>query len=611
MATTSDPAVRSIPACFAARVEQSADREAYRFPDGDTWRTLTWAQTYRRVRAIALGLHALGVEPEERCAIVASTRIEWILSDLGVLCAGGTASTIYPASTADECAYIVTDSAAVVVFAENDEQVAKLRQRRAELTTVRTVVTFDGASDGDWVTGLDELEERGRALDAERPGRFEELVDRVGPDDLATLIYTSGTTGRPKGVRLSQRNWLHSADAVRRLRAELLTDSDVQYLWMPLSHSFGKSLLTLQLLLGFRTAVDGRVDRLIGNLAVIRPTFVVAAPRVLEKVHNRIVADAEGGGPVSRAVFGWAFRVGARVSGLRRAGRRPGWPTRIAHAVADRLVFRRLRAMFGGRLRYFICGGAPFSRDIAEFFHAAGVLVLESYGLTECSTGGFVNRPGDFRFGTVGRPLPGTELRFAADGEILLRGPGMMQGYHNLPDQTTAVLVDGWLHTGDIGELRDGFLVITDRKKDMIKTAGGKYVAPVAVEGRFKAGCPYVSGVVVHGDRRPYCTALVTLDRESIVAWAREHGLGGLSYERLAAHPKVDDLIGSYVAALNRDSARHERIRRFAVLPRELSAEAGEITASMKVRRRTVEAHFQAVLERLYASSDSPTGRGA
>ncbi|RKS09808.1 long-chain acyl-CoA synthetase [Nocardiopsis sp. Huas11] len=616
MGNSESPA-RSVPDMFLSRVRESGDHEAFSHPVPNTtgtpeeWRTLTWSQTLDRVRHIALGLHALGVTSQARCAIDASTRIEWILADLGVLCAGGAVTTIYPSSTPPDCAYIVSDSGSMVAFAEDAEQVAKLVDQRSRMPGLSKVVVFDGEGDGDWVMTLAELEARGAELAAEKPDLFDELVDAVRPDHLATLIYTSGTTGRPKGVRLDHANWLYEAQAVHDLGEEvraqghdLMTGDDVQYLWLPLSHVFGKYMQVSQLRMGFRTAVDGRVDKIVDNLAIVRPTFMAAAPRIFEKVYNRVVMQAKEGGAAKFRIFTWAAGVADRVARAREQGKEPTGVLALQHAVADRLVFGKLRARFGGRLKFFVSGSAPLAPEIGRFFYGAGVTILEGYGLTETSAGSFVNRPGDVRFGTVGLPMPGTEVRIAEDGEVLLRGGGVMRGYHNLSGATEEVLTeDGWFATGDIGVLEDGRLRITDRKKELIKTSGGKYVAPQVIESRFKSVCPYISNFIVHGDRRAYCVALVALDPEAIDVWAEAHGLGALNYSGLVKEPKVRQMVQEAIDVLNRDLPRHETIKKFTILPRELSVDEGEITPSLKMRRRAVEDRYRDLLDAMYEDS--------
>ncbi|MBR8741544.1 long-chain fatty acid--CoA ligase [Nocardiopsis sp. MG754419] len=610
---------RSVPDMFASRVAASGEREAFSYPvpslDGgpDIWKGLTWNQTRDRVRDLALGLHTLGLTPQARCAIASSTRIEWILADLAILCAGGASTTIYPGSTPPDHAFIVSDSGSMVAFAENDEQVAKLLGQRASMPGLSKVITFEGeaAGDDDWVMSLAELEARGAALHAENPDLFDTLVAAVRPDHLATLVYTSGTTGRPKGVRLDHANWLYEAQALemmgeemRSRGREMLTIDDVQYLWLPLAHSYGKVMQVTQLRLGFRTVVDGRADRILDNLAEVRPTFMAAAPRVFEKLYSAIALRAEEGGAAQHRLFTWAAGVAERVSLLREQGREPTGVLAAQHRLADGLVFADLRARFGGRLRFFVSGSAPLAPEIGRFFHGAGITILEGYGLTETSAGAFLNRPGDVRFGTVGLPLPGTEVRIAEDGEVLLRGQAVMRGYHNLTGATEAVLdEEGWFATGDIGALENGRLRITDRKREIIKTSSGKFVAPQGIESRFKSLCPYASNLIVHGDRRPYCVGLVALDPESIGEWARAHGLGALGYAALTRAPKVRAMVQDAVDELNRDLPRHETVKRFAILPSPLTVETGEITPSLKMRRRAVEEKYAELLDAMYDRS--------
>lgn len=586
---------------FLDRVEASPDGESFRFLRDGEWASVTWAETADVVRRMAAGLIALGVQPEQRVAIAAPTGYAWILADLAIMCAGAATTTVYPTSTADDVAYILGDSDSRVVFADGADQVAKLRERRADLPAVTKVVVFHATPDADWEIGRPDLEKLGEQLLAENPNAVQERIDGISPDSLATLIYTSGTTGRPKGVRLRHSSWTYEGAVVAA--QGILTEEDLQYLWLPLAHSFGKVLLTAQLQIGFATAIDGRVDKIVENLAVVRPTFMGAAPRIFEKAHSRIVTMAEGEGGLKAKIFNWAFDVGLKVSRMRREGKEPGPLLAAQHKLADRLVFSKIRERFGGRVRFFISGAAALNRDIAEWFHAAGILILEGYGLTETSAGSFVNRPDEYRFGTVGRVFPGTEVKIAEeDGEILLRGPGVMDGYHNQSELTAEALdADGWFHTGDIGELdSDGLLRITDRKKDLFKTSGGKYVAPSAVESKFKVVCPYVSEMVVHGEGRNYCTAIITLDPDAMAQWAEQNEQGGKSYQEVVSSEPVHALVTEYVETLNGRLNRWETIKKFVILDHDLSIEGGEMTPSMKVRRKAVEQKYRDQLDALY-----------
>ena len=596
----------SFGAMFTERVRESGSAEAFRSRDASgTWVSQSWAQTGEQVDQVAAGLVALGVQPGDRVAIASGTRLEWIVADLAISCAGAATTTIYPTSTPDDVEHILRDSGSTVVIAEDAAQLDKVRAHWTALPGLAAVVLVDDsaiATNGgdDRILSLTALRQKGSALLAEQPDVVAERTAAVRPDDLATLIYTSGTTGRPKGVRLRHSCWVYEGLAVDA--TGVLGPDDLHYLWLPLSHSFGKVLLANQLATGFATAVDGDLDALVDNLAVVRPTIMAGAPRIYEKVHARVVTQAQAGGGLKLKIFDWAFGVGRQVSAIRQAGGQPSGLLAAQHALASKLVFSKLKDRFGGRIRYFVSGAAALSQEIGEWFHAADIVILEGYGLTETSAGSFVNRPGHYRFGTVGLPFPGTEVRLASDGEVLLRGPGVMDGYHNLPDETAEVLDDsGWFRTGDIGEITDeGFLRITDRKKDLIKTSGGKYVAPQNLESRFKAICPFASQVVVHGDGRNFVSALITLDEEAILGWAASHQLAGRGYREVVSSPEVHRLVGGYVDQLNATVGRWETIKKFEVLPADLTVEDGDLTPSMKLKRRAVERKYADVLDGFY-----------
>ncbi|MER6580505.1 long-chain fatty acid--CoA ligase [Nonomuraea sp. NPDC001023] len=590
----------SIPSLLRDRIAATPDAEAYRVPSGEAWTSLSWSEVGRRVRGLALGLSGLGAGPGRRVSILCSTRLEWILADLAVLSTGAATTTIYPSNTAAECAFVITDSGSTIVIAEDDEQVAKLRSVQKELPDVTCVVVVDGsASDDGWVVTLDSLSHGESDAPDDAPDEYDAMVDAIAQDDLATLIYTSGTTGRPKGVELTHDNWLFAAGSVREIG--LLSPDDLHFLWLPLSHSFGKLLEVVMIDIGVPTAIDGRLDRIADNLGALRPTVMAAAPRIFEKIHNTVVATVRREGGVKLRIFEWARETGLRVSRARQREAAVPLTTRVEHALADRLVFAKLRARFGGRIRFFISGAAPLSRDVAEFFDGAGLTILEGYGLTESSAGSFLNRPESVRFGTVGPPLPGTEVRIAGDGEILIGGRGVMRGYHGLPEETAEALADGWLHTGDIGELdQAGRLLITDRKKELIKTSGGKYVAPTYLEGRIKAACPFASHVFVHGDRRNYVTALITLDMDVVRPWAEAESLPA-DPEALCGHPRMREEVDKAIRQVNADQASYATVKKFAILAGDFTVETGELTPSLKIRRKAVEERHADVLDGFYA----------
>jgi long-chain acyl-CoA synthetase len=597
---------QSIPDMFLQRVAASPDRPAFAHPAaGDAgdpvW--LTWSEVATRARAIAAGLYGLGVRVEDRVAILANTRVDWVIADLGVMCAGAATTAVYPTTEPEEAAYIIRDSGSMVLIAEDAGQAAKIKD--AALPDLVAVVVIDGEAPALSVPSMTvaELERRGAALLARQPALIEEIVAGIGPDHLATLIYTSGTTGRPKGVELLHGSWVWQGATQAELG--LLLADDLQYLWLPLSHSFGKSLLCGIVYVGLPTYVDGRIDKIAENLHTIRPSIMAAAPRVYEKVYNRVVTTARAGGGVKWKIFTWAIGVGKRVSALRLDDKPVPAGLAIQHAIADRLVFSTLRDRLGGQIRALISGSAPLAREIAEFFHAAGLPILEGYGLTETSAGIFVNHPDRVRIGTVGQALGDVAVKLDSDGEILLRGTPVMRGYHNLPAETAAVFTsDGFLRTGDIGELdADGFLQITDRKKDLIKTSGGKYVAPSHIEGLFKSVCPYTSQALVIGQARNYCTMLITLDPDALAGWVAGGPLAGRPYAEVVVSAEAHEMVAGYVAQLNERVNRWETVKRFVILPRDLSIEAGELTPSMKVKRRVVEKTFAEDIEKMYVGS--------
>lgn len=586
---------------FLDRVATSPNSEAFRYPQGDAWESITWKQAGDRVEALAAGLLSLGLESEQRVGIASSTRYEWILADLAVMCAAGATTTVYPSTNAEDTAYILSDSECRFVFAEDDTQVAKLVENKNELPHLQKVITFDGQTDGDWVISLDDLAALGATYLAEHPGVIAEKAAAIGPDQLATLIYTSGTTGRPKGVRLRHKSWVYEGEAIRV--QNILDESDLQFLWLPMAHSFGKVLLSAQLACGFASAVDGRVEKIVDNCASVKPTFMGAAPRIFEKAYGRIQTMQAAEGGAKEKIFHKAFEVGLKVEQLRREDKSVPLGLKVQHGLFDKLVFSKVRERFGGRVRFFISGAAALNREIAEWFNAAGIVILEGYGMTENSAGATVNHPDDNRIGTVGRALPGSEVKIGDGDEVLLRGPHVMDGYHNLPEETGRALdADGWLHTGDKGALdADGYLTITGRIKELFKTSGGKYIAPPAIESKFKAICPYASQFMVFGNERNYVIALVTLDPDAMVGWAAENGMEGASYTDIVNSDAVKAMVAGYVDELNARLNRWETIKKWELLDHDLTVESGEMTPSMKVKRNVVEENYKDKIDALYA----------
>jgi long-chain acyl-CoA synthetase len=582
---------------FLQRVEKSGDNEAFRIPENGGWTSVTWKQAADRVETLAAGLLSLGIAAEDRIGIASTTRLEWILADLAILCAGAATTTVYPSTNAEDTAYILADSDSKIVFAEDDTQLKKLAERRGDLPNLEKVVVFDGAADDDWVITLDDLADQGAKYLAEHPSCVRTVAEETTPDQLATLIYTSGTTGRPKGVRLRHSAWVYTGGAIADMG--LLDESDLQLLWLPLAHAFGKVLIATQVACGFATAIDGRVDKIVENCGIVKPTFMGAAPRIFEKAYNKIITQQKGAKAV---LFGWAFAVGKEVARRRREGKFV-WPHLVLQQkLFDGLVFAKIRDVFGGRIRFFISGSAPLNRDIAEWFEAAGALILEGYGLTESSGAGFINRPDNYKLGTVGLPFEGTEVRISDAGEVQFRSDCVMAGYHHLDDATAEALKDGWLSTGDQGKLDDdGFLTITGRIKELFKLSNGKYVAPPAIEAKFATLCPYAGQFMVFGEGRHFAVALVTLDADSISGWANDRGLGDTSYEELTKSDAVQDMIDEHIQKLNASLNRWETIKKWAVLNHDLSVDGGQLTPSLKVKRGVVAEQNKETLDGFYA----------
>ncbi|NLJ53913.1 MAG: long-chain fatty acid--CoA ligase [Intrasporangiaceae bacterium] len=593
---------------FRDRVAKSGPREAFRYPDAnEEWQSVTWAEAGERVDRMAAGLLALGVAHQQRVGIASGTRYEWILADLAIMCAGAATTTVYPTTIADDVAYILSDSECQVVFAEDQSQVDKLVSKRDEMPTVGRVVVLDNSAPADdaddWIISLDALEELGRGHLAENPSAVDDAIAAIEPDHLATLIYTSGTTGRPKGVRLRHSSWTYEGTAVAA--QNILSEDDLQFLWLPMAHSFGKVLTSTQMAVGFATAIDGRVERIVDNLGIVKPTFMGAAPRIFEKAYGRIITMQAAEGGAKEKIFHKAFDVGRKVAALKREGKSVPFMLGVQHGIFDSIVFKKVRERFGGRVRFFISGAAALNQDIAEWFDAAGITILEGYGLTESSAGSFVNLPDINKFGTVGPVFPGSEVKLGEGDEILIRGPGVMDGYHNLPEETAKTLDDeGWLHTGDKGALDDqGRLMITGRIKDLFKTSGGKYIAPGHIESKFKAVCPYASQFQVFGNDRNYVVALITLDPDAMAGWAAENGMAGASYEDIVTSDAVKQMVGGYVDEMNTGLNRWETIKQWRLLDHDLTIESGELTPSMKVKRNVVESSYADLIDDMYSSS--------
>lgn len=556
-----------------------------------------------RVRRTSLGLEEMGVRPGDRVAILSENRPEWAIADYACLMLGVADVPLYPNLPSDQVAYILRDSAAVAIFVSNAEQASKIAQIRGECPGLRHIISFTENTPGADLT-LAAVEAAGATVDNEaRRGVYMDRAMNVRPDDVATIIYTSGTTGEPKGVMLTHDNIYSNVEASRV--SIPFGGDDVALSFLPLSHIFERmSGHYLMFATGTTIAYAESMDTVPLNLTEIRPTLVLSVPRLYEKMYARVLENALAGGAIKKRIFFWARDVSDRWADVKLAGGTPRGLLALQYRIAHKLVFSKLQARTGGRMRYFVSGGAPLATEINKFFYAAGLTILEGYGLTETSPVVSVNIPSAFRLGTVGKPLPGVEVEIAPDGEILTRGPNVMKGYFNKP-AATAESIDtaGWFHTGDIGELRDGFLAITDRKKDIIVTAGGKNIAPQPIENKIKTN-KYVSQAVMIGDKRKYPVVLVVPNWDSLEKWAKLQNIIWTDRRQLLAMPTIQKKMEKEVLEEVSGLARYETPKKIALLEHDFSVERGELTPTLKVKRRVVDKSYKSVIDSLYADAE-------
>ena len=561
-----------------------------------------------RVRRVALGLQELGVAPGDRVAILSENRPEWAIADYACLMARLTDVPIYPNLPPEQAAYILRDSGAVAIFVADAEQARKIIDVRHELPALRWVIGFGPKCDAGEDMTFAQLESKGASVDTpERGATYREQALDVRPDDVATIIYTSGTTGEPKGVMLTHDNFW--SNVVASAAVIPFAGGDVALSFLPLSHVFERMAgHYLMFHTGTSIAYAESIDTVPLNLTEVRPTLVLSVPRLYEKMYARVLENALSGGGVKKRIFFWARSVADRWADVKLAGREPRGPLAVQYTIAQKLVFSKLKERTGGRLRYFVSGGAPLAPEINKFFFAAGLTILEGYGLTETSPVISVNRPDAFRIGTVGVPIPSVEVSIASDGEILTRGPHVMKGYYNKPQATAdAIDAEGWFHTGDIGELRDGFLAITDRKKDLIVTAGGKNIAPQPIENLVKTN-KYVSQAVMIGDRRKYPVLLVVPNWDTLQKWATYKNIIWTDRAQLLAMPTVHAKMEKEVFGQLVGLARFETPKKIALLEHDFSVERGELTPTLKVKRRVVDRAYKDLIDSLYEGEQEPAG---
>lgn len=582
---------------FLQTVQKQKKRPAFQYKKGSEWHNLSWEEALEEVREIALGLKSLGVKKGDMVAVFSTTRTEWTLCDLAILSLGAVTVPIYHSNTPDQAAFILQNSGTRFVFVENKHLLDKLEKEKDHLAFVEKIILITGKGLGEpYLMTLDQLQKKGREGDSEDWYRG---IESIEPTSTATLVYTSGTTGPPKGAVLTHGNFLAELEACKRLFD--VTDRDVSIVFLPLAHILARVMQFYHLSIGYTQAYAESIDKLVDNIGEVRPHFFVAVPRIFEKVHERVLQQVESGSALKKAIFAWATAIGGEISLKKQQKKMIGPLLQVKGSIASQLVFKKLKDRLGGRLRYSVSGGAPLSKDVAEFFHAAGILILEGYGLSETTAAINCNTLKHYRFGTVGPKAYGVEEKIAEDGEILVRGPVVFQGYYKDAEATRQVLSDdGWFKTGDIGEFdKDGFLKITDRKKDIIVTAGGKNIAPQNIENLLKS-VPFISQAMVHGDRRKFLTALITLNRQPIEEYAQKEGITFANFGELVHHPKIYHMVKHAIDEKNKTLASYESIKRFAILPADFTQETGELTPTLKVKRKFVTEKYRDIVEGLY-----------
>lgn len=589
----------TVSSVFQQTIKNYGNRVAATHKVGHEWVKVTWSELGTRVNLVSAGLTLLEIPVKARVGIISNTRLEWVVADLGVLGAGCTTVPIYQSSIADDVQYIINDADIVCLFAEDQSQVDKLYSIKEQITQVKRVICFEDIEDDGWVISWSEFCNKGQKLWEEDQASIESRVGEVSPHDLLTLIYTSGTTGRPKGVMITHDNMIYEAEAVDAIG--IITPEDTQLLFLPLAHVFAKVLEVTWIKLAHEMAFAESITKVVENMKETKPTFMASVPRIFEKVYAKVVSKATATPGIKGKLARWAFKKEGWATELELAGQQPGG---IRWKLAQKLVLSKVKASlkdtFGGRLKFFISGGAPLPADIAYFFKHHDVMILEGYGLTETSAATCVNRPDQLKIGTVGPVIPGTEVKIADDGEIMIKGRGVFQGYWNKEEATQeAIEPDGWFHSGDLGAFDGPFLKITGRKKDIIVTAGGKNIAPQNIESKIKSSCPLISQIVLHGDKRKYLTAVVTLDEAALSEWASSTGLKG-DYATLTQSSEAFKMIDETIKTVNKALNSYETVKYFKILDTDFTVDSGELTPSLKVKRNVVSANYQEIFDGFY-----------
>jgi long-chain acyl-CoA synthetase len=597
----SNPTYRSVPDMLRSNAREFSSRLALKYRKQGSFVTLTYAAYYERVLMVSRGLGKMGVKPGDRIAVLSENRAGWVIADMGILCTGSVTVPIYPTNTPEQIEYMINHSGAKIVFVSGKFQYGKLLKIRGAIPGLELVVSFERflGDPGLPVTTFYQLSEIDSPITPEEKKEIEVKIDLIKPEDMLTLIYTSGTTGVPKGVMLSHNNILTNTRYLTE-QSGAIDENDVVLSFLPLSHILERTAgYYMTIRNGALLAFADSIEKVPENMMEIQPTVMVSVPRLFEKIYHRIFENAHQMPSVKKALFHWAVEVGKQYVAATYIHKQPSSLLNIKYALADKLIFSKVRARFGGRMKLFCSGGAPLDKNINEFFWVIGIPIFEGYGLTETSPAISFNNFAHIRFGSVGFPLPETELKIAADGEILVKGPQIMLGYYSNPEATAEVLQDGWLKTGDIGHIDEGFVFITDRKKEIIITAGGKNIAPQPIENELKMD-KYVSSAFVHGDRKPYITALIVPNIERLLEFAKEHRIHYFELDDLVMHDPVQKLFEQRLAEINSRLAPYETIKKFVLLPHDFSIEGGELTPTLKLRRKIIYEKYKHRIEDMY-----------
>lgn len=570
---------------------------------GNGFVTLTYAAYYDRALMAARGLMKMGIKKGDRVGILSENRAGWVIADMGILCAGAVTVPIYPTNTPEQIQYMVNHSGAKIVFVSGKFQYSKLLSVRESMPALELIVSFErflGNSSLPVITFY-HLSEIDTPITPEERKEIESVIDQVTPGDLLTLIYTSGTTGVPKGVMLSHSNILTNTQYLLEQSGEIVSENDVLLSFLPLSHVLERTAgYYMTIRIGALMAFADSIEKVPDNMLEVQPTLMISVPRLFEKIYHRIYDNVHEMSVIKRTIFHWAVDVGKKYVQAKYILKQPATGVDLQYSIADRLVFSKIRERFGGRMKLFCCGGAPLDKTINEFFWIIGIPIFEGYGLTETSPALSFNNFEHVRFGSVGFPLNKTEFKIAADGEILVKGPQVMLGYYNSPEATAEIMHDGWLATGDIGKIEDGFITITDRKKELIITAGGKNIAPQPLENRLKMD-KYISSVYVYGDRKPYLTALIVPTLERLLEFAKEHHVHYYELDDLVRNEQVQKMFEHRIEEINKDLPPYETIKKFVLLAHDFSIDGGELTPTLKIRRKVIYEKYKHKIEDMYA----------